>query len=139
MPDTIEKRVLDLENLMSEIPEILNLRNERFENAMRENTSRFDEMGGRLNLLDRQMGMMVRDMRELRGAVTRQLIAQDERLAKIEGEVAGLKSDVAALKSEVASLKSDVSSLKSDVSTLKSDVADMKATLALILERLPKP
>ena len=39
----------------------------------------------------------------------------NQRLASIEGDVAGLKGDVAGLKSDVAELKGDVSVIKGDL------------------------
>lgn len=84
MTDTLEKRVGDLEALVGDIPEMINLRLERIDSVLQAHTARFDEMAGRLNLLDRQMGMITRDMRDMRGGVTRQLVEQDNRLASIE-------------------------------------------------------
>ena len=78
MIPTLEERVTDLEKLYTDLPEIMNLRFSRVETALRENATRFDEIAGRLNLLDTQMGMMIRDMRDLRGGVTRQLVGQDD-------------------------------------------------------------
>ena len=137
MSDTLDDRVSNLEIMMSELPQIMNLRQERLENHMRDNAARFDEMGGRLNLLDRQMGMLVRDVRDLRGGVTRQLIAQDERISELKTDVTELKAGVTELKAGVTELKADVTELKADVTELKSGVTDLKTGVALILARLP--
>lgn len=131
MEVTIEKRVTDMEHIISDIPVIMNYRFERFDTALRDHNARFDEINGRLNLLDQQMSMMLRDMRDLRGGVTRMLIAQD-------AEIASLKADVAGLKTDVAGLRSDVTGLKTDVSGLKADVAEIKSAIHLILTRLPQ-
>lgn len=80
MADTIEKRIADVENLVWEIPNILNTRFARFEAALADNTAR-------LASLERQMAAMQTDMRDLRGGVTRQLVAQDERLGAIEAKM----------------------------------------------------
>ena len=123
MEVTIEKRVTDMEHIISDIPVIMNYRFERFDTALRDHNARFDEINGRLNLLDQQMSMMLRDMRDLRGGVTRMLVAQDQEIATIKTDVAGLKTDVAGLKTDVAGLK--------------VDVAEIKAAVHLILARLP--
>jgi hypothetical protein len=108
---TIEKRVTDLESIYTDMPQLLNLR--------------FDEVNGRLNLLDRQMATVIRDLRDIRGGVTRQLVAQD-------GEIAGLKTDMAGLKADMAGLNAKFDAQGSEMSGLK-------AMLAEVLARLPKP
>ena len=131
MPDTIDKRLTDLEGLVYDLPHLLNLRMERVDGILSDHTARF-------NLLDKQVGMLLRDVRDMRSGVTRQLSEQDRRIAVIEQDIAALKSDVSTLKSDVSTLKSDVSTLKSDVSTLKSDMSEVKAGIAELLSRLPK-
>ena len=128
MEATIEKRVTDLEALIIDLPEIMNFLFERVETALRDHAARFDEMGGRLNLLDKQMGMVLRDVRDMRGGVTRQLMAQD-------GEIAAIKDDVSVLKADVAELKADVLGLKTDVSVLKTDVKSINGKLDVLLAR----
>lgn len=145
MEVTIEKRVTDMEHIISDIPVIMNYRFERFDTALRDHNARFDEINGRLNLLDQQMSMMLRDMRDLRGGVTRMLIAQDAEIASLKADMAGLKTDVAGLKTDVSGLKADVAGLttdvaglRSDVAGLKTDVAEIKSAIHLILARLPQ-
>jgi hypothetical protein len=77
MSDTLEKRVTDVENLVWEIPNLLNTRFARFEAALADNTAR-------LASLERTISAALIDVRDLRGGVTRQLVAQDERLASVE-------------------------------------------------------
>jgi len=81
MADTIEKRIADVENLVWEIPNILNTRFARFEAALADNTVR-------LANLERQISAMQTDVRDLRGGVTRQLVAQDERLSAMQEQLA---------------------------------------------------
>lgn len=80
MSDIIEKRVTDVENLVWEIPSLLNTRFARFETALADNTAR-------LASLERTIASMLTDVRDLRGGVTRQLVAQDQRLASIEAQL----------------------------------------------------
>ena len=63
---------------------------------------RFDEINGRLNLLDRQASLLLRDLRDIRAGVTRQLIAQDQEIAIIKTDIATLNTFVAG---EVGTLK----------------------------------
>jgi peptidoglycan hydrolase CwlO-like protein len=145
MEVSIDKRVTDIENIIGDIPVIMNYRFERFDTALRDHNARFDEINGRLNLLDQQMSMMLRDMRDLRGGVTRMLIAQDAEIASLKSDMAGLKTDFSGLKGDVSGLKGNVSGLKGDVAGLKADVAGLKADVAeiksgihLILARMPQ-
>lgn len=80
MSDTVEKRLSDVENLVWDIPNILNTRFARFEAALADNTTR-------LASLERTIASLQTDMRDLRGGVTRQLIEQDRRLADIGGKL----------------------------------------------------
>lgn len=140
--DIIEKRLRDLESFYTDLPEILNLRHERLETAARDHSARFDEINGRLNLMDRQMAMLTRDVRDMRSGVTRQLIEMDQRLVAQQADIKALQADMAAVKStlktDVSALKTDVSALKTDVSALKADIGEMKTGIALILARLPQ-
>lgn len=74
---TLEQRVSDLEDLVADFPQLFTMRLETI-------TAGHHDMAGRLSLLDRQMAVMTREMRDLRGSVTRMLIAQDKRIAVIE-------------------------------------------------------
>ncbi len=73
MTDTIDKRVSDLEDLLADIPQMLSLRLEGITAAQQESTAR-------IGFLDKQMAMLIRDVRDMRSGVTRQLKVQDERL-----------------------------------------------------------
>jgi len=76
----LDRRLGDLEAVVADLPEMLNL---RFGSV----TARQDEMAARLGLLDKQISILVRDVRDMRGAVTRQLLAQDQRLSAIEASL----------------------------------------------------
>ena len=90
----IELRVSDLEDLIADIPQLISLRLESL-------TAALQETNGRLGLLDRQVSMLVRDVRDMRGGVTIQLLAQDR-------EVAGLRHDVEAMKADVTAMKAEI-------------------------------
>jgi len=80
MSDTLEKRVTDIENLVWDIPNVLNARLARLEAALADTTAR-------LASLERTMTTVLTDLRDLRGGVTRQLVAQDQQLADIVGKL----------------------------------------------------
>jgi archaellum component FlaC len=54
-------------------------------------TAAQNEVSARIALLDKQMSMVTRDVRDLRGGVTRQLVAQDERLSKMESQLGSIQ------------------------------------------------
>ena len=121
----LEQRVSDMEDLIADIPHLVNLRLEGVMSSLHETNSR-------IALIDRQFSGFVRDLRDLRGGVTRQLMAQDEQIAEIKAKVTGLEVDMNTVKSDVASLKSDVSSLKTDLVKVQNGITEL-------LSRLPKP
>ena len=121
----LEQRVDDLEDIIADIP---NLVNKRLETIVLNQ----HEANDRIALLDRQMSGLMRDIRDMRGGVTRQLIGQDQEIAEIKARVIKLEADIGGLQNDVAGLKSDVATLKSDVATLMSDVATMKSDVATI-------
>jgi prefoldin subunit 5 len=106
----LDRRMTSLETYCWELPTLINSRNDRFE-------SEFSDLRNRLQHLDRSMSAMQMDMRDLRGGVTRQLIAQDQ---------------------VIQELKADVTIIKADVGTLKADVGTLKAGIAELLSRTPR-
>lgn len=80
MTDTLERRVNDIEDLISDIPQMVSLRLESL-------TATQQEASARIGILDKQMAMVLREMRDLRGGVTRMLVAQDAEIAEIKADV----------------------------------------------------
>ena len=69
MPDltkTLDERVTDLETIYTDLPEILNLRLDRFH-------AQASEINSRLGLMDKQFAALTRDLRDLRSGMTAQL------------------------------------------------------------------
>lgn len=116
MVKSLEPRVSDLEDIIADIPQLLNLRLETIHGAQQ-------EANGRIGLLDKQMSMVLREIRDLRGGVTHQLVEQDKRMAEIQ-------SDVKSLQAAITSVQPDIQGMKSDMKGLQSD-------LKVILSRLP--
>lgn len=82
--DELDKRSTDLEALVTDFPDLINLRFERV-------LATQSEVTARLNLLDRQLATLTRDVRDMRAAVTRQLLGQDERFKEIEARLGRLE------------------------------------------------
>ena len=53
----------------------------------------------------------------------------NQRLERLESDVAGLKADVGGLKTDMTGVKSDVGGLKTDMAGVKSDVAGLKTDM----------
>jgi uncharacterized protein involved in exopolysaccharide biosynthesis len=82
-----------------------------------------DETNGRLNIIDKQLAMLTRDVRDTRGGVTRQLVEQDKRLAAIEQRLTALEEGYASL----AQMQS----------SMAQRMEAMQGMLEKILHRLP--
>jgi hypothetical protein len=83
--EEIERRVGELESLYTDLPEMMNLRLDR-------NDAAHAEHSARLSIIDKQLAALTRDVRDMRGGVTRQLAAQDQRLAAMEAQLARIIS-----------------------------------------------
>ena len=137
MADTLEGRVQEIEDLIADIPQMMSLRLESL-------TAAQQDASARIGLLDKQMAMMMREMRDLRGGVTRMLVAQDAEIAAIKADVtefkaglASIKGDVTEFKAGLAGIKGDVTEFKAGLASIKGDVSEMKVALHMILARLP--
>ena len=104
MPDqfkTLEERVIDLESIYIEMPQLLNL---RFATVK----AGHEEIVGRMAALEKHMSMLTNDVRDLRNGMIVQFRLQNEKIDRMEADISGLKTDVAGLKTEVAGLKTEV-------------------------------
>lgn len=54
----------------------------------------------------------------------------NQRLERLENDVAGLKADITGVKSDVSGLKTDMTGVKSDVAELKTDMTEVKSDVA---------
>ncbi|MEW5962087.1 MAG: hypothetical protein AB1749_00845 [Pseudomonadota bacterium] len=72
-----EQRVKALEDLIADIPQMVSLRLEGL-------TAARHETAARIGIIDKPMAMMPREMRDVRGDITRQLVEQDTRLGAID-------------------------------------------------------
>jgi chromosome segregation ATPase len=122
--DLLHKRVSEQESIVWDIPNLMNLRFTRFDTEFASMRGAIADNTGRLQAVERAMTHMRADMRDLRGGVTRQLVAQDAQLQE--------------MKAGIDELKSDVGQLKSDVNALKSNVASIERSVEEVLRRLPR-
>ena len=61
--------------------------------------------------------------------MTTQQDSIDERLTRLETDMAEVKSDMAEVKSDMAEVKSDMAEVKSDVAEVKGDVANLESLM----------
>ena len=97
MPDqfkTLEERVIDLESIYIEMPQLLNL---RFATVK----AGHEEIVGRMAALEKHMSMLTNDVRDLRNGMIVQFRLQNEKIDRMEADISGLKTEVAGLKTEV--------------------------------------
>ena len=105
MTDLLEKRVSEIETLVWEIPNLLNIRFARFETEVASLRGAIVDNTGRLVSMERAMSMLQIDMRDLRGGVTRQLVAQDERIAELGQQFKELRTEFGGMKSDIGGIK----------------------------------
>ncbi len=79
----LERRVASVEDRMADLPNTMNLRLETIVSAQH-------DVSARLGLMDKQMAGLIRDIRGMRGDVTRQLADQDNRLDTMELHIEGI-------------------------------------------------
>ena len=80
--------------------------------------------------LPETMAALTKTVEELAKQTAEQFRVINERLGRLETDVAELKSDMIEVKADVAELKSDMIEVKADVAELKSDMIEVKADVA---------
>jgi chromosome segregation ATPase len=127
MTDQLEQRVTDIEDLIADIPQMVSLRMESLQGSQQETSAR-------IGLIDKQLSMVLREMRDLRGGLTRQLVEQDKRLAAMERRLDALEGRLDAVESRLDALEGRLDALVSGLRELKTEI---NGKLDLILARLP--
>ena len=133
----LEQRVHELETLVWEIPNILNLRFDRFDGESRAMRTAVDDNTSRLILLERSLGLMQIDMRDLRGGVTQMLIAQDRTIAdlkskvgEIYGQIGEMLGQVDEMRGQLGEMLSQVGEMRGKVGEMGSQVGDMRGQIS---------
>ena len=96
--DELERRVIQLESFYTDIPEMVNLRLDR-------NDAAHAEHSARLNIIDKQLAALTREVRDMRGGVTRQLTGQDQRLAAVLNRLEALEKRLEAIDKRLEALE----------------------------------
>ena len=152
MDDVLDKRMDQLENMVWEFPTMINTRFARFDteftsirNALVDNTTRI--VG-----LERAVGMLQVDVRDMRSGVTRQLMEQDKRLAAmedrlsgvegqlsgVEGQLSGVEGRLSGVEGRLSGVEGRLSGVEGRLSGVESEMKGLSAGVAEILRRLPK-
>ena len=76
--------------------------------------------------LSRGLGLIAGELRENHETVKAGFLSLDQRLGRVEADVAVLKTDVAVLKTDVAVLKTDFASLKTTVENIEAILERME-------------
>ena len=127
--DDPKRRLRDLELLVYDNPGILNLRLERIDMA-------WSELSHRLSLVDRQIATLTRDVREMRAAVTRQLVAQDQRFASIEQKLVALDDRLVAVESRLSSIEKKLVAQDGRLVAVESRLSSIDTKLDAVLAKL---
>ena len=122
----VEKRLNELESLVWDLPNLIDLRLGRVESS-------YVEVSGRLSRIDRTLVVLQTDMRDLRGGVTRQLVAQDARLARMEERIEHIEERIERMEGPLVGIEKQMAEFKSELSGLKESTSAM---LAAILAKL---
>lgn len=129
----VEKRLNELESLVWDLPNLIDLRLGRVESS-------YAEVSGRLSRIDRTLVVLQTDMRDLRGGVTRQLVAQDARLARMEERIARMEARIERMEERIERMEGPLVGIEKQMVELKSELSGLKestsAMLAAILAKL---
>ena len=135
--EALTKRVENMEDLIADIPVLLNARLETI-------AAGYNETGARLVVIDKQLAILTRDLRDMRGAVTRQLLAQDERLREIDArfdahdsKFTTIDEKLASMDGKLAEIREHLTAIAGRVEAHSSKYAAMDQKLDIILDRLP--
>jgi archaellum component FlaC len=129
MTEALERRVTEVETLVWEIPNLLNVRFARFETEIASLRGAIVDNTGRLAAMERAMTMVQTDMRDLRGGVTRQLVAQDARIGEIAQQVADVKTEIGGVRAEIGGMRAEIGGMKADIGGMKAEIGGMKAEI----------
>ena len=102
--EELERRVVELENFYTDIPEMLNLRLDR-------NDAAHAEHSARLSIIDKQLAALTRDVRDMRGGVTRQLTGQDQRLTAMEQRLTAIERRQSNIEAQLGLITTQLATL----------------------------
>ena len=94
-----EHKIADIESLAFSFGDMLNTRVGRFD-------AEFTDIRSRFSYLDRAIGMLQTDVRDLRSGVTHQLRGQDDRLRAIEQRLEAVESGQRTIEQRLEAVES---------------------------------
>ena len=112
-----ERRITGLENLMVNLPQTMNLRLETIAGAQH-------EVAARLGLMDKQITGLLREFRDLRGNITRQLAEHDSLLDTMELHIEGFSARLEGMDQRLGALD-----------RLQEDISGMNLAIQQLLDR----
>ena len=120
--EELERRVAELENFYTDIPEMLNLRLDR-------NDAAHAEHSARLSIIDKQLAALTRDVRDMRGGVTRQLTGQDQRLAAMEQRMTAMDQRLAAMEQRMTAMDQRLAAMEQRMTAMEQLLTAMEQLL----------
>jgi chromosome segregation ATPase len=141
----IADRILQLENLVFELPGLMNSRLDGLEGHIRAFRMSFEDTGGRLNRIEKIIGLLQADVRDLRGGVTAQLKAQDERLAGVTAQLkaqderlAGVTAQLKAQDERLAGFEARIAACEQSIAELTRQQVRVEQKLATVADGLDR-
>ena len=122
-----ERRVVELENFYTDIPEMLNLRLDR-------NDAAHAEHSARLSIIDKQLVALTRDVRDMRGGITRQLTGQDQRLAGMDQRLSAMEQRMTALEQRMTAMDQRQQSFETRMTQRLDSVDAQLARIIALME-----
>ena len=130
MTDILEKRLTDLETLVWELPDLMTTRMARVDTELVSLRASMVEYSQRAATLERAMMVLQTDIRDMRGGVTRMLVAQDERLADVDKRLAGVETRLTGVETRLTGVETRLTGQD-------QQFVQLNAKLDAILARLP--
>ena len=130
--DNLQDRVLQIENLVFDLPNLMNSRLDGVEGHIRAMRLAFEDTGARLGRIEKIQGLLQADVRDLRNGVTLQLRlqheqttaladevrAQGERLARVEGRLDGVESRLDRVESRLDRVESRLDGVERQLASM---------------------
>lgn len=127
--EELERRVGELENFYIDIPEMLNLRLDR-------NDAAHAEHSARLSIIDKQLAALTRDVRDMRGGITRQLTGQDQRLGAMEQRLTALEQHQPVLDRRLTGVEQRLTGVEQRLTGVEQRLTGVEQRLTGIEQRL---
>ena len=124
----LEKRMINAEDLIADLPHTMNLRLETIVGAQH-------EVAARLGLMDKQLSILVRDVRDMRGGVTRQLAEQDKRLNQLEQRLEGVEQRLDGVEQRLDRVEQRLDGLDQRLDGIEQHLVSIDGKLQQLLDR----